>query len=137
MSETSGPVGEPVVMVTQQEGAEDYNKEPELETQVLEQLEEATAEDEAVDILAGIVGDDFHIEMMSPWGDKWLWAAVDADKAQEIYKVLGAPVTFRRVGTDGERRHDDGNGGVIEELIDQMGDEADAADAAEAAEADR
>jgi len=130
---------EPIVTVTQQEGAEDYNKEPELETQVLEKLEEATAEDEAVDILAGIVGDDFHIEMMSPWGDKWLWAAVDADKAQEIYKVLGAPVTFRRVGTDGERRHDDGggNGGVVEELIDQMGDEADAADAAEAADTSR
>jgi hypothetical protein len=101
-------VGEPTVMVTQQEDADDYGKEPELDPEVVEALEEATGDSEAVDILAGIVGDEFHIEMMSPWGDKWLWVGVDADKAQEIYKVLGTPVTFRRVdegdGT-GPRRH--------------------------------
>ena len=102
-------VGEPTVMVTTAEGAEDYSKEPELDPEVVEKLEEATGESEAVDILAGIVGDEFHIEMMSPWGDKWLWVAVDADKAQEIYKVLGQPATFRRVsGEDGPRQHSDG-----------------------------
>jgi len=114
----NGQLGEPVVVVTTQDGAEDYNKEAELDEAVLEQLEEATAVGEAVDVLAGIVGDDFHIEMMSPWGDKWLWVAIDADKAQEIYKLLGAPVTFRRVdegdGT-GPRRHSDG-GEIAAEL---------------------
>jgi hypothetical protein len=99
-------VGEPTVMVTTQNGAEDYGKEPELDEKVLEQLEEATGDGEAVDVLAGIVGEDFHIEMMSPWGDKWLWVAIDADKAQEIYKLLGAPVTFRRVGEEGARQHE-------------------------------
>jgi hypothetical protein len=102
-------MNEPVVMVTTQEGAEDYGKEPELDAEVLEQLEEATGDGEAVDVLAGIVGEDFHIEMMSPWGDKWLWVAIDAEKAQEIYKLLGTPVTFRRVEEDGPRQHE-GNG---------------------------
>jgi hypothetical protein len=99
---------EPVVAVTTQDGADDYNKEAELDPGVLEQLEEATGDGEAVDVLAGIVGEDFHIEMMSPWGDKWLWVSVDADKAQEVYKVLGTPVTFRRNGDEGSRTHDDG-----------------------------
>lgn len=103
-------VGEPTVMVTTAEGAEDYAKEPELDPDVVEKLEEATGESEAVDVLAGIVGDEFHIEMMSPWGDKWLWVSVDADKAQELYKLLGTPVTFRRVDEgDGPRRHDNGS----------------------------
>ncbi len=97
-------------MVTTAEGAEDYSKEPELDPEVVEALEEATGDSEAVDILAGIVGDEFHIEMMSPWGDKWLWVSVDADKAQELYKLLGTPVTFRRVDEgDGPRRHDNGS----------------------------
>jgi hypothetical protein len=104
--------GEPTVMVTTQNGAEDYSKEPELEPEVVEKLEEVTSEPEAVDILAGIVGDEFHIEMMSPWGDKWLWVAVDADKAQEIYKVLGAPATFRRISDEGPRQHED-NGTAV------------------------
>jgi hypothetical protein len=104
--------GEPTVMVTTQESAEDYGKEPELDAEVLEQLEEATGDGEAVDVLAGIVGEDFHIEMMSPWGDKWLWVAIDADKAQEIYKLLGTPVTFRRTGDeDGPRQHEDNGAG--------------------------
>ncbi len=44
------------------------------------------------DVLAGIVGDEFGLEMISPWGDRWVWVKIDANQAQEIYKLLGEPV---------------------------------------------
>ena len=65
-----------------------------MNEELLEQLEEAGAEGEAVDVLAAADGEVFHIEMISPWGDKWLWAGVEPEQAQEIYKLLGDPVTF-------------------------------------------
>lgn len=56
-------------------------------------------DDIAADLMAGVVGDVFSVEMTSPWGDRWVWAQVEPEVAQEAYKVLGQPVTFRRVGT--------------------------------------
>lgn len=54
------------------------------------------------EVLAGIVGDEFGIEMISPWGDRWIWVKVPAEVSQEIYKVLGEPLRFERVGEPDE-----------------------------------
>jgi hypothetical protein len=71
----------------------------EVEEQTAEGSEElAIAEELAgelrgdTDVLAGIVGDEFALEMISPWGDRWIWVKIDAEQAQEIYKLLGEPV---------------------------------------------
>jgi hypothetical protein len=61
----------------------------------------AEAELASADVLAGIVGDEFALEMISPWGDRWIWVKIDAEQAQEIYKLLGEPV-FQQAELNGE-----------------------------------
>jgi hypothetical protein len=61
------------------------------------------------DVLAGIVGDEFGLEMISPWGDRWIWVKINADQAQEIYKLLGEPVYQQ-----GEHPADDARVGPVD-----------------------
>jgi len=35
--------------------------------------------------------DLFTVEMMSSWGDTWVWTDVDATVSQEVFKMLGEP----------------------------------------------
>jgi hypothetical protein len=90
--------------------------EAQLIAEELSEVEAATA-----DVLAGIVGDEFGLEMISPWGDRWIWVKINAEQAQEIYKLLGDPVTFQRTGEDAASADEDvvngeivGEGGVDE-----------------------
>jgi hypothetical protein len=68
----------------------DDQMELDLELAQAEELAEELGGD--ADVLAGIVGDEFGLEMISPWGDRWVWVKIDAEQAQEIYKLLGEPV---------------------------------------------
>jgi hypothetical protein len=38
------------------------------------------------------------VEMMSAFGDTWIWTDVTPDQAQEIYKWLGEPQVTRKMG---------------------------------------
>jgi hypothetical protein len=48
--------------------------------------------------------DQFTVDMMSAWGDQWIWSDVESVVAQEVYKMLGQPDVFTKVG-GGPRRH--------------------------------
>jgi hypothetical protein len=52
------------------------------------------------------------VEMMSAWGDTWVWNDVDPTVSQEVFKMLGEPDVLSRIGDDsgdgdghGPRRH--------------------------------
>jgi hypothetical protein len=49
------------------------------------------AHDADADAAAGIVGDDFAVVLVSPWGDRWEWPEVDPALAQQVYELLGRP----------------------------------------------
>lgn len=65
---------------------------------VEEEIAEELAEVEApvADVLARIVGDEFGLEVITPWGERWIWVGVGAETTQEIYKMLGDPVVYRQ-----------------------------------------
>ena len=52
--------------------------------------------DADADAAAGIVGDEFAVRMVSPWGDRWEWE-VDAAVAQQVNNLLGKPQSFVHV----------------------------------------
>ena len=54
------------------------------------------AHDADADRAAGIVGDEFAVTMVSPWGDRWEWE-VDAGTAQQVNNLLGKPRSFVHV----------------------------------------
>jgi hypothetical protein len=72
--------------------------EAEEELAIAEELAEELGGD--TEVLAAIVGDEFALEMISPWGDRWIWVKIDANQAQEIYKLLGEPVFQQAELTD-------------------------------------
>lgn len=81
------------------------------QAQELAEVDEATAE-----ALARIVGEEFGIEMITPWGDRWVWVNVDAEVAQETYKMLGMPVTHTYVGAEAAPRRNGEAGALGGEL---------------------
>ena len=52
-----------------------------------------TVEDERVDLTT--------VEMMSAFGQTWVWTDVTPEQAQEVYKLLGEPQVTRQLGETG------------------------------------
>jgi hypothetical protein len=60
--------------------------------------------------------DQFTVEMVSAWGDRWAWGGVDANVSQEVFKMLGQPDMFERAGeADGTDPHHGDLHGALEE----------------------
>jgi len=74
----------------------------------------AEVEQPSADVLARIVGDEFALEMISPWGDRWIWVKIDAEQAQEIYKLLGEPVFQQAELTQDSDGADAASGAAVE-----------------------
>lgn len=54
--------------------------------------------------------DVFTVEIMSAWGDTWVWNDVATDDVMGVYESLGDPAVFYRLGDERTER-DDGRTG--------------------------
>jgi hypothetical protein len=46
--------------------------------------------------------DLFTVEVMSAWGDTWIWNDIPVDDVMEVYEALGDPSAFYRLGQQPE-----------------------------------